>query len=232
MNNYTRFIIVFMALVLALGLSSCQKDEYDSSAIEADLRQPTFSELVTYGTDGSFSASLTGDEMAYIMEHEFDAKVASTAQPLHQLFARKMFERSPVSGDAIEGQEKTTTYGVTALVITTRMVTINGIPQVLTDFRFEGIGGLSAGDTFTAEATRVNSISSTVIMSAFSYVFTSDGDDYPLSYNDSSFDKSCAINRPFYKGRAKMTFNGIGNYNGFAVITCDRGLAEVEKPRN
>lgn len=223
MNIKFRYLALSVAVLLSLVFVSCEKDEFNTTAIEADVNQPTFSELVTYGKDGHFTATLTGKEMAYIMENEFGYEATKTPGDLSRLFAQTMFEQTPGTKKPGAGEEKMTTYGLTALIVTLKT---NG--DVL--YNFDGIGGLnSSSPSTTVSATRVSSISSTFLMSCFSYVFTSDGNSYPLSYNDSSFDKLCPSNRPFYKGRAKMTFNGVGNYNGFAIVSCDRGLAEPDR---
>lgn len=215
MRNLLRTLLLLLAVVSLSFLTSCEKDEFDSGSIESNIDHPTFSDLVTYGKDGSFSATLTGEEMAYILETEFGEDVSDAPQDLSRLFANKLVDNVPGSGKPVGEQKNFTTYGVTALIVT---IPADFGPNI---FDFSGIGGLtSATGTITASASRTRKRSQTFLMSAFSYVFDSSGTDYPFSRNDSSFDKNCPSSKPFFKGTAKATFSGPGSYSGVAVIAC------------
>lgn len=206
MKNVLRLLTLLLAVTSLTFTTSCTKEQFDSEAIEANVDHPTFSELVTYRDDGSFSATLTGEEMEYILEHEFSDR--STDDPSYS-FAQLLVENTPKGGKGSD-IEKSTTYGTVAIAV--------GLGGFGSFFQFEGIGGIPATGSASSSVNACISRSTYPFVFGFGFVFSSDGVGYPVSYNDSSFDKTCLSTK--WRIRAQADFNTINNLGGLAIVSC------------
>lgn len=219
MRNLLRTLTLLLAVVSLSFLTSCEKDEFDSGSIESNIDHPTFSDLVTYEKDGSFSAKLTGEEMAYILQNEFRAEGNGKSNNHSMSFAQILIDNAPGAIKGIEGQ-KTTTYGIVTIAM--------GMGAGGSFLQFEGIGGLASNASLTKSIDVTISQNSFPIAFAFSFVFTSGGFGYPLAYNDSSFDKnSNCVN---WRIRSKIAFNGINNATGLAFVSASGPCIAIADP--
>jgi len=219
MRNFLRFVPMLSAAFLTVFLFSCEKEALEPATSPVD--QIAFTDAVEYGKDGSFSYSLTSEQMAYILENEFDQAVSSDIEAMSMAFARLAAGQIPQDGKPGSFQEKMVTYGLGAQVVT---LTTSG--NYIIDF--DGIGGLpaTAGPvTVSADGFRRQNL--TINMSAICYAFTSAGDENIFFRNDSSADVGICPGKSFernLRGDAKITFDGPANITGSAVVRCTKGI--------
>jgi len=206
MRNILHSVPLLLAVMSLTFLFSCNKVEFNSEAIEANVNHPTFSVLVTYREDGSFSATLTGEEMEYILKNEFSDR--STDYPSYS-FAQILVEKAPKKGKG-SNHEKSVTYGTVAIAI--------GLGGLGSFFQFEGIGGISSTGSASSSVNACISRTTYPVVFGFGFVFSSAGVGYPVSYNDSSFDKTCLSTK--WRIRAEANFNTINNLGGQATVSC------------
>lgn len=218
MKNMFRFITLSLAVVLSLFLVSCEQDNLSTPGTE--VNPISFADAITLQEDGTFTGSLTIDQMSYILENEFGQKVPAGDEEITAAFAQLAIDNAP-TGKKPTNEEKSTTYGLFAQVITIPTSGSN-----IVDFGFAA--GLSSGDgPVTASADGFRRQNLTINMSAICYVFTSDGSGSPFFRNDSSADIGTCPGKSFernLKGEAEVTFNDVGDYEGFAEVKCSRGL--------
>lgn len=225
MKNMSRFITLSLAVVLSLFLVSCEEDSVSSPAPE--ITPVTLADVITYNEDGSFSGTITSDQMAYILESEFSQVPSDDLEERSRAFTKLVIDNVPRKGKPGSDQEKSITYGISAQV---NILTTNF--DLIVDL--EGIGGLESGDgpiTVSADGLRRQNL--TINMSAFCYVFSSEGDESLFFRNDSNGDIGTCPGKSFerfLKGEAEVTFNDVGDYEGFAIVKCSRGLV-AEAPQ-
>ncbi len=225
MRNYSRFTAPLIGAFLFLVLTACEQDTVTPSTETEKF--PTLAEAVKYGEDGSFSYSLTKNQMSYILGEELGLVVNNEIESISTEFAQVAYRNSPYLKKPGKGVEKTITYGIAAQVITTTTADPNN-----PIFDFDGIGGLSstAGPiTKSADGFRRQNLTSSMI--AFCWAFTSEGENYIFSRNDSSFGLGICPGKTFernLKGDADITFNGVNNISGAATVVCSRGVTPEE----
>ncbi|MTB51413.1 hypothetical protein E1J53_0010565 [Lewinella sp. W8] len=213
-------------LVFALILAGCEKDSIAPNQESAPAPMLSLKEAVQVNPDGSYKFTLTGAQIAYIVDQELGPDSPEAFEDKHEAF------RSLLAVDVNQksaSSSSTITYSLGAEVVTQLSFTDPPNDWI---YDFEGIGGLEPFvDVAHFEARQSRIFGTFAIMRAYADAYTSAGQGI-FNRADSSADiTSCTNTRRNPRrvvGEAEISLDINAVVDGFAVVECRSGLVEAE----